>query len=644
MIERALGHKALALIIMIAAGVACSSDEGNGGGIVDGEAPNMVTDVSSLVFVGVELESTDTQTLTVMNVGGGTLQVSKVELVETTLDDWGTEFVRGDDWVNAFALNTDEEVRISVKYTPQDKQVDAGYIRLHTNAPRLFSKENVIFRRVPPVNADTRNKFWQLTEVQNIGQAPLEISDILVTPEESDFSISFPASLDLEADPANDSTTYPRTLAPGESFPIRIYFNPLDDLPSTADLLFYSNDPNTSEYVVHLLGNSGSPCLQLSEEEEINFGEGAIGYANNKTMVVENCSPTSELEVSSIEVCTDDDAGNCDASLDTFVVKDGTLPAGLPDAPAVIGPQETSSFVLTYTPEDLSVSNGKLLVASNDPAKAQLEVPIVGKGTDNQCPQAVADAKLSGSTRYNTTLNTIPLKTVEFRGTNSLDPDGTVDRYEWSIIQRPTGSTATLTPSSNVAEPSLFLDLAGDYVVELKVFDDRGTESCGDQALVEINATPNEDIHVQLVWDTPGDNDQTDFLGSDVDLHFLHPNGEWNKGPFDIYGLNTTSDWGTPGDVTDDPSLDIDDTDGAGPENINLDNPQDGLTYSVGVYYFSSLGFGPSYATIRIYIGGQLKYEEEKLLNRSDEFWNVGTIDWPGGAVTPDGNTRMFFP
>ena len=134
---------------------------------------------------------------------------------------------------------------------------------------------------------------------------------------------------------------------------------------------------------------------------------------------------------------------------------------------AVLGPQSTSTFVLTYTPEDLSVSKGELTIESDDPAKMHLAVPVIGKGTDNQCPQAVAEASLSGANRYGAAVNTIPLKTVQFRGTNSIDPDGTVARYEWNVIQRPSGSTAQLSPSSTVAEPSLFIDLAGDYVVEL---------------------------------------------------------------------------------------------------------------------------------------------------------------------------------
>jgi hypothetical protein len=637
------------------------SDEQNNGGIVDGAAPDMVTDVNSLVFVEVPLESTDVQTLTIINVGEGDLKLDAIKLVEETTDDSGMEFEKGGNWVGAAALATNEELRLSVEYTPGDKQADEGYIELQTNdpkyadgiaripletptlAPRIYSKENVIFRRVPPVTEETRNKFWQLTEVQNIGQAPLEINDLIVTPQGSDFTVSFPQSMDPEADPSTDSDEFDGELAPGESMPIRVYFNPVDDMPSTAEMLLYSNDPAASEYVVNLLGNSGSPCLSLNEEDEINFGEGAIGYANNKTLILENCSATSDLTVSTIEVCTLLDDTTCDSAAPTFELKEESLPGDLPAAEAVLGPEETASFVLTYTPEDLTVTRGELHVASDDPAKSQLVVPVVGKGTDNQCPEAVAEAALTGSARWDSAINTIPLKTVRFRGTNSVDPDGTVNRYEWNVVQRPTGSTARMAPSNDVAEPTLFLDLAGEYVIELTAYDDRGTESC-ETSLVTINATPDEAIHVQLVWDTPADADQTDLNGTDIDLHFLHPNGIWDLPPYDVYWQNTTADWGTAFDPSDDPSLDIDDTDGAGPENINLDGPENGLTYQIGVYYYADKGFGPSYATVRVYINGQQEYEKEKLLSESDMFWNVGSIAWPTSQVNVNGTTRMYFP
>lgn len=641
----------------LAGSTGCGSDRE--GGIQGGAPPDMVTDVSEIVFVNVAVDETDTQTLTLVNVGQGELRITGIELVEESLADGATEFSKGSDWVNAVNLATDESVRISVKYTPTDVDPDYGFLRIQTNdpkypqgvaqiplqtpeiAPRVYSKENVIFRRVPPVDETTRDKYWQLTEVQNIGQASLEISDIVISPAQSDFHVTYPATMDTDADPASDGASYPSLLEPGESFPIRVYFNPLDDMPSTAELVIYSNDPASPQYVVNLIGNSGSPCLQLSEEREINFGEGAIGYANNKTVVVENCSPTSDLTISEIDVCTLNAAGDCDGALPTFALRDDSLPGGLPADVAVLGPQQTSSFVLTYTPEDLSVSNGELTVVSDDPAKPTLNVPLVGRGTNNACPTAVAEATIAGANRWLTDINTVPLKTINFRATNSVDPDGTIQGYEWNIVQQPAGSTTRMTPSANHASPSLFVDLAGEYLIELKVYDDRGTVSCGDQAFIKITSVPGEAVHIQLVWDTPSDDDQTDFYGTDIDLHLLHPNGTWNNGPWDCYWLNKTADWGLPG-PSDDPSLDIDDTDGAGPENINLDEPQAGITYQVGAYYFSDSFLGPSYATVRIYIDGVQQFEEEELLQTSDIFWHVANIT--DRVVTPVGTVRYDFP
>lgn len=649
----------VALFGAFTATTGCGNDEKKE--ISDAEAPQMVTDVDAILFVEVPLNSTDTQSVTVLNVGRGTLRIDEIRLVEETRDDaGGEEFQRGTDWVNSAELDTDGSLRVSVRYTPRDQSPDTGYIELKTNDPRypdglrvplqspdlaarIYSRENVIFRRVPPVDETTRDKFWQITEVQNIGQAPLQLNNIVISPDGSDFTISFPSSVD-DDEPADDGDTYPSMLAPGESFPIRVFFNPLDDLPSSAEMIFYSTDPQNSEYVVNLLGNSGSPCLQLNYEDEVNFGEGGIGFANNKTIIVENCSPSSDLTVTEISVCTLASDTECDPADPIFRIKDGSLPGDLPDGPAVIGPQDTANFVLTYTPEDLVVSEGELTVKSDDPAKTTLVVPVIGRGTDNACPQAVAEAKLSESTRWQTELNTIPLKTVEFRGTNSIDQDGTIARYEWNLVQKPNGSTTRFSPSPNVGEPTLFLDLAGDYVVELKVFDDKGTESCGEQALVTIRATPDEDIHVQLVWDTPTDADQTDEIGTDLDLHFLHPNGNWNTLPFDVFWSNPEAEWGAPG-PQDNPSLDIDDTDGAGPENINMRDPESGVTYAVGVYYYDDNGFGPSYATVRMYVRGTQRFEwRDMYLPKGQSFWYVATIAWPSTDIFAVNQVQDGFP
>ena len=79
------------------------------------------------------------------------------------------------------------------------------------------------------------------------------------------------------------------------------------------------------------------------------------------------------------------------------------------------------------------------------------------------------------------------------------------------------------------------------------------------------------------------------------------------------------------------PSLDIDDTDGAGPENVQMDNPLDCQWYAVGAHYFDR-DFGTAYATVRLWIEGDQVYERVNIpLEDTDDFWDIGRLHWPTG-------------
>ena len=118
----------------------------------------------------------------------------------------------------------------------------------------------------------------------------------------------------------------------------------------------------------------------------------------------------------------------------------------------------------------------------------------------------------------------------------------------------------------------------------------------------------------------------------------MHPNGpDWFDRSLDCYFANPTPDWARNG-PSDDPSLDIDDTNGAGPENINLDNPEDtgslGGQYKVGIHYYraeaDAFGGTPwaSDVTVRIYLGGVLASEVQRNLRTTNRFWEVAAITW----------------
>ena len=249
------------------------------------------------------------------------------------------------------------------------------------------------------------------------------------------------------------------------------------------------------------------------------------------------------------------------------------------------------------------------------------------------CTAVVAGCRVAGSEQpFSTNLRAEPLDTIECRWSLNSDAE-LVPRYEWQLVTRPEDSTTVLVPDGTEVSPNFFADLAGSYVMRLRNTTGNTDQFCNPDD-IRIRAIPDGDVHVQLVWDTPSDNDQTDGNGTDVDLHFRHPNGGWEHSRWDCHFRNRNPDWGRRGQSDDDPSLDIDDTDGAGPENINLTEPEDGTTYLIGAHYWSAHGFdGPSLATVRVYVLGELVFEALERPIDEGEFWVVGSLTWPNVEV-----------
>ncbi len=210
------------------------------------------------------------------------------------------------------------------------------------------------------------------------------------------------------------------------------------------------------------------------------------------------------------------------------------------------------------------------------------------------------------------------LNTVSVSASGS-DPDGGTISWEWTVTSAP--ATSSSTPASpNSASTSFFLDVAGDYTLQACATDDEGEVTCCE---VMVTATPSSGIQVELTW--------ADDFG-DVDVHLLNvtrtaPDGWWSID--DCYYANTGPDWG-PGGAAGDPSLDLDDRDGLGPENITIStDPQSG-TYTVGVHYFCSEEMGPTDATVRVFCDGALIATYSGItLDGTDSWVTVSEIDYP---------------
>jgi hypothetical protein len=265
-------------------------------------------------------------------------------------------------------------------------------------------------------------------------------------------------------------------------------------------------------------------------------------------------------------------------------------------------------------------------------------VSEAGELDGDDCPIAVIQIDEGAEVFLQTVLH--------LHGGESYAVSGEIVKYEWSVEQ-PYGSIGYLIPTSSFPSPIFEANVAGVYRFQLNVWDAAGRKSC-EPALAEVFVCPCEaGIHIELTWDTPGDLDPYDEgpgAGTDLDLHFAHPkaaqcdvDGDGVKDPwFDKEWDTFWFDSGRPAEPPvpgeHDVSLDRDDSDGWGPENIN-GYMEDGTTYSFGVHYRDDHGYGSSLATVRVYVYSMLYFEVRDVLLVEGDLWWVGTIDWPSGQV-----------
>jgi hypothetical protein len=256
-----------------------------------------------------------------------------------------------------------------------------------------------------------------------------------------------------------------------------------------------------------------------------------------------------------------------------------------------------------------------------------------------ECPVAAVRCREAGTDdSWNTTLNVGNLPTtVECSGFLSTATDATVEEYLWSLDPAFL-SAATLTTTGETAR--FTADVSGTYQIDLDVVDSNDVISCA-TATTNVVATqaPREgevSISVQLTWETPGDPDETDTgsgAGSDMDLLLLNRSiGCWSQSTARCDWLAKNPDWGVSGAV-DNPSHDIDDSDGAGPEVITMTSSAAG-DYYVGVEYYEPNEFGESTARVVIRVDGVVELDERRTLVNREEFWTVARIEIPTGNVT----------
>jgi hypothetical protein len=438
----------------------------------------------------------------------------------------------------------------------------------------------------PQIELDPTSLFFGTAEVGTALEQTFTINSIGDTVATID-------RVEVEGPEAFSVTTFAARISSGDSRDVVVTYTATGE-EDQGEVHVYSDDPE-SPHTVTLNGGGLSPQLTIDPGSH-DYGYVEAGSSDDFDFTLSNTGGAT-LEITAI--------GTTESVFEA---------SRFDSLPISLEPGEETTVTVTYSPTDGSTWSGLLEVGSNDPAGLRT-ADLNGSGAVDQ-PIAVCDV-------YPATVVAIS-DTATWRGNNSYDPSGAaIIDYDWTLVTKPSGSAATM-PSGGANRSGFSPDVVGTYEAELVVTNEYGERS--EPCTATLTAEPSGDFWVEMYWTRSGD---------DMDLHLVAPGGSL-VGSSDCYFANCTSglDWGTRGDTSDNPYLDLDDIAGTGPENINIDAPQNG-TFTVYVHdYPSSVYNGNNDVTVNIYIGGVLEWSDTRNVNSEDHYEPFAEIDWPSGTVT----------
>ena len=629
-----------ALILMMVMALGCGDDKG---GIVEAKAPGIeVREGSSPIPRAATLLIGASLRMTVANPGEGELLIKELTLDAThdafalvaTLPTANKPVVvaPGGTWTfditfDAAAVPEGQRARADIALRTNTTLPDGldGFAFVvmpeSTSAKLVLQPPSLDFAKVESGTTSTKP-----INILNKGAATLTIDRVQVEGA-TGFSAAIDGTVLTSVNGALVTLPRPIVLAPSSARQVFVTFTSTGSGAANGQITFFSDDPAaTTGTSAPLYANLVGPCLR-AVPPRVDFGAKQVGNASTYELQLESCGDL-EVEVTGIEMV--DDGG------DLFSIDLANVALPLRLAPGIRKAVPVTYFPTAFAAQGSDgqyiLDRGRLRVASNAYVQS-LDVELSGFGSGCCCPVATIDVSPASEV--------IPQTRLTLSSAGSSSTQGEITRWEWSVLQ-PDGSLSQFLPSNTARAPTFTPNIVGTYIFRLDVYDAGGTKSCASaEKIVEV--TSGDPLHVELLWRTPGDINESDegtnpnfSAGSDADLHFLHPlaAGQFFDPQFDCYFKEPLLEWGPPGEVGN-PSLDRDDRDGGGPENLNVAAPEDGALYTVGVHYYNDWGYGNTFATVRIYIYGTLRMQSPEVELRNASLWESHTIAWPSGTITP---------
>ncbi|MGQ9818685.1 MAG: choice-of-anchor D domain-containing protein [Candidatus Kapaibacteriales bacterium] len=196
-------------------------------------------------------------------------------------------------------------------------------------------------------------------DISNSGDQPLIISEIY-----SDPSFDPNGVFTIENLP-----TLPLTLNPKEKYTLNIKFTPIEEQSYFGSLVIKSNSKVNPEEIVSLdgIGVAANIPIISSSKTEVDFGN--VVLQNSKVVDVDITNTgIADLVISNIELVNNNE--------EVFSI------ISAPETPATLGPYESTTITLMFTPQQAITYNALLRILSNASNNPTLTIPLAGVGEE----------------------------------------------------------------------------------------------------------------------------------------------------------------------------------------------------------------------------------------------------------------------
>ncbi|MEJ5286506.1 MAG: hypothetical protein CH6_2111 [Candidatus Kapaibacterium sp.] len=214
-------------------------------------------------------------------------------------------------------------------------------------------------------------------DISNTGDEPLIITELYVDrdfdPEEV-FNIVNPPTL-------------PLTIQPNQKYTVTVSFTPKDEAVSyTSSIVIKSNAKNSPDELISLdgIGVAGNVPLISANKTEVNFGKGATQNSKVADVDITNTG-LADLQITNIQIVNNPGV---------FSIMN------MPTLPVELGPGETLTLSILFTPTEAKTYNAILRITSNANNEPTLNIPLTGEG---EVAGSVAKTKFSNGTQIRVT-------------------------------------------------------------------------------------------------------------------------------------------------------------------------------------------------------------------------------------------------